>query len=61
MKTQTRMTQVILNKILKDLEGKGLVKTVKTEQNRLGRMYILAELTPAENLTGNTWCAFMNI
>ena len=46
-----------LQKILKALEGRGLVKLVKSSQSATKRIYMLSELVPSEDLTGGQWCA----
>jgi RNA polymerase Rpc34 subunit len=46
-----------LQKILKALESRALVKLVKSSASATKRIYMLAELVPSEELTGGQWCA----
>lgn len=52
---KTSLTQVQLNKILKVLEDRKLVKTFRPVENKTRKMYILFTLQPAEHLTGGAW------
>lgn len=55
MKTRTNLAQPKINKILKTLEERNLVKSVKSVQNSSRKVYMLAELEPAKELTGGPW------
>ena len=46
-----------LQKILKTLETRHLVKLVKSSTSGTKRIYMLYELMPSEELTGGQWCA----
>jgi hypothetical protein len=46
-----------LQKILKSLEGRQLVKTVKCSASATKKIYMLFGLKPSEDLTGGQWCA----
>lgn len=55
MKTRTNLAQPRINKILKNLEDRVLVKSIKSVQNSNRKVYMLAELEPAKELTGGPW------
>ncbi|KAL4425784.1 hypothetical protein ABPG75_009800 [Micractinium tetrahymenae] len=55
MKTRTNLQQPKINKILKTLEERLLVKSVKSVQNASKKVYMLYELEPAKELTGGPW------
>lgn len=55
MRLKTSLTQAQLNKILKNLEERRLVKTFRPVENKTRKMYILYTLQPAEHLTGGAW------
>ncbi|KDD72914.1 Rpc34 subunit of RNA polymerase, partial [Helicosporidium sp. ATCC 50920] len=55
MKNRTHLPQTKINRILKVLEERGLVKHVKSMQNASKKVYILAELEPAKEITGGPW------
>ncbi|GMH33263.1 hypothetical protein BSKO_01097 [Bryopsis sp. KO-2023] len=55
MKQLTNLPQIKLNKILKNLEGRKLVKTFRPVECKTRKMYILYTLQPAEHLTGGAW------
>ena len=42
---------------MKTLEGRGLVKNVKSVQHANRKVYMLAELEPAREITGGAWQA----
>ena len=44
-----------VTKILKILEQRGLVKNVKSVQHANRKVYMLAELEPAREITGGAW------
>jgi len=44
-----------LTRILKVLENKKLIKSVKTVQTPTRKIYMLHDLTPDESLTGGAW------
>ncbi len=46
---------VQVTRILKTLEGRGLVKNVKSVQHANRKVYMLAELEPASEITGGAW------
>jgi DNA-directed RNA polymerase III subunit RPC6 len=55
MKQRTNMAQPKINRILKALEERALVKSVKSVQSASRKVYMLAELTPAKEITGGPW------
>ena len=44
-----------VTKILKILEQRGLVKNVKSVQHANRKVFMLAELEPAREITGGAW------
>ncbi|KAK2077660.1 hypothetical protein QBZ16_004506 [Prototheca wickerhamii] len=55
IRRRTNLGQPQINKILKTLEERGLIKHVKSVQNASRKMYMLAELEPAKEITGGPW------
>ncbi|PSC67959.1 DNA-directed RNA polymerase III subunit RPC6 [Micractinium conductrix] len=55
MKQRTNLQQPKVTKILKALEERLLVKSVKSVQNASRKVYMLYELEPAKELTGGPW------
>ncbi|KFM28665.1 DNA-directed RNA polymerase III subunit RPC6 [Auxenochlorella protothecoides] len=55
MKRRTNLSQPRINKIVKFLEEKGMIKFVKSVQNASRKMYMLSELEPAKEITGGPW------
>jgi DNA-directed RNA polymerase III subunit RPC6 len=53
VRTQTNIQQQALNKIFKALEGRRLIKPVKSVSSK--KVYMLYNLTPAKELTGGPW------
>lgn len=47
---KTKLSQIILNKTLKSLENKKLIRSVKSISNR--KLYVLFDLEPDESITG---------
>jgi DNA-directed RNA polymerase III subunit RPC6 len=58
LRFQSNMTAPRLQKVLKALEGRSLVKTVKGTASATKKIYMLFNLQPSEELTGGTWCAW---
>lgn len=52
---QSNLTVPRLQKALKNLEGRRLVKTVKCSTSATKKIYMLFDLQPSEELTGGTW------
>ena len=55
MKQRTNLAQVKITKTLKLLEERNLVKSVKSVQNASRKVYMLANLEPAKEITGGPW------
>ena len=55
LKTRTNLQQPQVTKILKNLDARDLVKSVKGVTHPTRKMYMLAELEPARELTGGSW------
>mmetsp|Transcript_34292 Transcript_34292/g.67419 ORF Transcript_34292/g.67419 Transcript_34292/m.67419 type:complete len:362 (+) Transcript_34292:97-1182(+) len=55
IRTQTGMQQQPLNKILKALEGRKLIKQVKSVAAKQKKIFMLFHLQPAKELTGGPW------
>lgn len=55
LKRRTNLQQPQINKALKNLEGRSLVKAVKTVTNKNRKVYMLFELTPSREVTGGAW------
>ncbi|CAF3335739.1 unnamed protein product [Rotaria sp. Silwood2] len=50
-----QLSPTILNKTLKSLENKKLIKAVKSVHANKRKVYMLYELTPDPSITGGTW------
>ncbi|KAK7513974.1 DNA-directed RNA polymerase-like protein III subunit Rpc34 [Phyllosticta citriasiana] len=55
IKAKTNFHQTVINKALKSLEGKRLVKSITSVKNPGRKIYMLAHLTPAEDVSGGPW------
>lgn len=55
LKARTNIHQTNINKYLKSLEGKNLIKSVKSVKHPTRKIYMLAELTPSIELSGGPW------
>jgi DNA-directed RNA polymerase III subunit RPC6 len=55
IRIQTNIQQQALNKIFKALEGRRLIKPVKSVTAKAKKLYMLYSLTPAKELTGGVW------
>ncbi|GFR47134.1 hypothetical protein Agub_g8822 [Astrephomene gubernaculifera] len=55
MRIRTNLAQPQITKILKVLEGRRLVKSVKNVNNPSRKVYMLAELDPSREVTGGAW------
>lgn len=55
IKQRTNIHQTAVTKCMKVLEGKKLVKPVKSIKNPSQRIYMLAHLSPNEDVTGGPW------
>lgn len=52
---KTNLGQPQVNKIIKTLEGRGAIKSVKNVNNPSKKLYMLAELEPSTEITGGAW------
>lgn len=55
IKQRTNIHQIAVTKCMKALEAKKLVKPVKSIKNPQQRIYMLAHLSPNEDVTGGPW------
>lgn len=55
MKMRTNLPQPHITKILKTLENRKLVKSVKSVSNPGRKVFMLFELEPSRELTGGAW------
>jgi DNA-directed RNA polymerase III subunit RPC6 len=53
--TRTNLTATILSRCLKSLEGKNYIKKIRNVKQTGKIIYMLAELTPSEDVTGGAW------
>ena len=55
MKVRTNLAQPVIQKILKALESRKLVKSVKNINNPSRKVFMLYELEPSREVTGGAW------
>ena len=55
LKNKTGLVQTVINKVIKTLEGKGLIRSVKNIKNPTQKSYILSHLDPGEDVRGGAW------
>lgn len=55
LKTRTNLHQAVITKVLRSLESKKLIKSVKSVKNATRKVYMLAKLEPSVDLTGGPW------
>lgn len=55
LKQRTSIAQAVIGKALKQLEQKGLIKSVMGIKNHAQRTYMLAHLSPSEGSSGGPW------
>ncbi len=55
IKARTGIITTRINKLIGSMEGKGLVKPIKSIQGRRKKVYMLAELEPSVEVTGGIW------
>ncbi len=51
----TNISQQVLTKILKQLEQRNLLKTVRSVASKSKKLYMLFDMVPAKELTGGPW------
>lgn len=55
LKQRTGIVQTTITKSTKTLEGKGLIKQIKSVKNPTQKVYMLSHLSPGEGVTGGPW------
>ncbi|KAF2151676.1 RNA polymerase Rpc34 [Myriangium duriaei CBS 260.36] len=55
LKIKTGLVQTVINKVIKTLESKTLIKSVKNIKNPTQKSYILSHLDPGEDVRGGPW------
>lgn len=55
IRLQTNLQLQMLNKVLKALEGRRLVKPVKSVTAKAKKLYMLYDLVPSKEITGGVW------
>lgn len=55
IKMRTNLHQTLMNRALKVLEGKNLIKPIKVVKYPARKYYMLASLQPSEDVTGGPW------
>jgi DNA-directed RNA polymerase III subunit RPC6 len=56
LRMRTNLAQPQVTKMLRTLEARALVKSVKSVSNPNRKVYMLAELEPSRDITGGAWC-----
>lgn len=55
LKLRTNLHQTVITKVLKTLEGRKVIKAVKSVKNSTRKVYMLAALEPSTDITGGPW------
>lgn len=55
LRFQSNMPQMQLSKILKNMEGKKLIKSVKSVAAQKKKVYMLYDIEPDRSITGGSW------
>lgn len=55
LKLRTNLHQTVITKVLKNLEGRKIIKAVKSVKNSTRKVYMLASLEPSQEITGGPW------
>ncbi|KAI9680979.1 MAG: 34-kDa subunit of RNA polymerase III (C) [Trizodia sp. TS-e1964] len=55
LKTRTNLHQTVQTRCLRSLENRSLVKSIKSVKWPSRKIYMLASLTPSEDVTGGPW------
>lgn len=55
IKLATNISQQVLTKILKQLEQRNLLKTVRSVTSKSKKLYMIYDMVPAKELTGGPW------
>lgn len=61
MKRETKLTDTVVNKSLKALQAKNLIKEVVNIQNKGKKHYMASEFEPSKEITGGAWYAEGNL
>lgn len=52
---KTNLHQTVVNRVLKSLEGRGSIKSVKSVKHPTRKIYMISSLNPSVELTGGPW------
>src|SRR5256885_9069858 len=55
LKNKVNIHQSVLNRCIKSLEGRNYIKAIKNVKYPTRKIYMLASLTPSEDITGGPW------
>lgn len=55
MRMRTQLHQTVVTRCLKTLESKGFIKSIQSVKYPTRKIYMLASLTPSEDITGGPW------
>ncbi|KAJ1882558.1 Histidine biosynthesis bifunctional protein hisB [Coemansia sp. RSA 486] len=55
LKQKTNLLQSVINRCLKGLEQKALIKSVKSVKHPTRKLYMLIDVTPSSDITGGPW------
>ncbi|KAI1295569.1 DNA-directed RNA polymerase III subunit RPC6 [Halotydeus destructor] len=55
IRTKSNLNQTILNKVIKVMEGKKIIKSIKAVNASKRKVYMLYELDPDRSVTGGSW------
>ncbi|PVU95778.1 hypothetical protein BB559_002609 [Furculomyces boomerangus] len=55
IKYQTNLHQQIINRCLKTLEGKNMIKSIKSVKNPTKKLYMLIDIKPSVEVSGGPW------
>ena len=55
LKVRTNLAQAQITRILKALEARGLIKSIKSVANPSRKLVMLYELEPSKEVTGGAW------
>lgn len=61
IKTETNLPQAVLNKVMRSLEKRDMIKTVKSVKAPTKKLYMLSSFTPSADLTGGPFYDGHNI
>ncbi|OIR58186.1 MAG: DNA-directed RNA polymerase III subunit RPC6 [Amphiamblys sp. WSBS2006] len=55
LKSKSGLPDVLVVKLLKNLESKAMIKTVRTAETASKKVYMLADIAPSKSVTGGLW------